>query len=804
MHFLALRPAISFLLVIAAGLIRAQDCRLTLSGLVQSDEGERLAGAVIRLTSGQVAATGDKGGFSFYPLCPGRYGLTVQFVGYETFSDEITLLRDTVMHIRLETAKTVLSEVVVHGHFDNEIREGNRQLVSARQLEANRGRPLGEILREAAGLGVLQTGPSVFKPVVHGLHSQRLLLINNGVRHESQQWGAEHAPEIDPHTADNVVIVKDASSLKYGPEALGGVMLINPAPLPEEGGWGGEVFSHLQSNGRGGGMALMAEGASRKVKGLGWRTQSSLKRLGDFESPRYVLSNTGVSELNFSLATGLHGSRLGWDAFFSHFQTELGILRGISVSSLEDLRTAMTREPPQYTDAFTYAIQNPRQQTQHNLLKLQAHQHIRQGDLQLQYAFQHNNRREFDLRRQSLNDLPALHLNLFTHTIDAFWKQHTQQPAQWESGLNIIYQSNNNVAGTQRIPFIPNFVQLGSGAFLALSHQVNSLTLSGTLRYDYRHYEISGFDFANREYTDRFAIQGFAASGGVHYQASPNLQIISTIGSTWRPPHVSELYSAGVHQSAAAIEYGLLLNQTTNEVMPFGELHFKPERAWKWTNTLSVARKKWQVELTGHGNLINHYTYLRPEGITRNVRGVYPYLRYDQTNALFVGFDLNAGYRFAPGISASTQVTLLRAQDVTHNDYLIYIPPNRYSFFLTGQSQTQNKRVQLSARISATYTDRQRMAPRVITVEQLLDAYEQGIDPLQGIPAIFDFMSAPAGYVLLGLETGCTFRPDGKKMSIRLRADNLLNHAYRDYTDRMRYYALEAGRNISLSVQYSF
>ncbi|GIV37632.1 MAG: membrane protein [Cyclobacteriaceae bacterium] len=799
-----MRPAISFLLVFAAGLIRAQDCSLTLSGMVQSDEGERLAGAVIRLTGGPVGAAGNNGEFSFYPLCPGRYGLTVQFVGYDTFSEEITLLRDTVVHIRLKTAKTVLSEVVVHGHFDNELRYGNRQLVSGQQLEANRDRPLGEMLRQAAGLGVLQTGPSVFKPVVHGLHSQRLLLINNGVRHESQQWGAEHAPEIDPNTADNVVIVKDASALKYGPEALGGVLLINPAPLPEDGSWGGEVFSHLQSNGRGGTLALLAEGASRKLQGLGWRAQTSMKRLGDFESPRYVLSNTGVSELNFSLATGLHRSRLGWDAFFSHFQTELGILRGTSVSSLEDLRTAMTREPPQYTDAFTYAIQNPRQQTRHNLLKLQAHRHIHQGDLQVQYAFQQNNRKEFDLRRQPLNDFPALHLDLLTHTLDASWQQHTRQPAQWQGGINLIYQSNNNVAGTQRIPFIPNFVQLGSGVFLALGYQLNNWTLSGTARYDYRYYEVAGFDFANRRYADRFAIQGVAAAAGIHYQANPSLHIVSTVGSAWRPPHVSELYSAGVHQSAAAIEYGLLLNQTTNEVMPFDGMHFKPERAWKWTNTLSWQKKNWQADVTGYGNFISHFTYLRPEGITRNIRGIYPYLRYDRTNALFTGLDLHAAYHFAPGFSANAQVALLRAEDVTRSDYLIYIPPNRYSFFLTGQSNSQNRKAQFSARLSVTFTDRQRRAPRVITVEQLLDAYEQGNDPLQGNPAIFDFMPAPQGYVLLGLETGCTFRPDGKKMSIRLRADNLLNHAYRDYTDRMRYYALEAGRNISLSVQYSF
>lgn len=34
-------------------------------------------------------------------------------------------------------------------------------------------------------------------PVIHGLHSNRILILNNEVRQEGQQWGADHAPEID-------------------------------------------------------------------------------------------------------------------------------------------------------------------------------------------------------------------------------------------------------------------------------------------------------------------------------------------------------------------------------------------------------------------------------------------------------------------------------------------------------------------------------------------------------------------------------------------------------------------------------
>lgn len=45
---------------------------------------------------------------------------------------------------------------------------------------------------------------------------------------------------------------KDASAIKYGTDALGGVIIVNPAPLPESPGLGGSVNAILQSNGRSG------------------------------------------------------------------------------------------------------------------------------------------------------------------------------------------------------------------------------------------------------------------------------------------------------------------------------------------------------------------------------------------------------------------------------------------------------------------------------------------------------------------------------------------------------------------------
>lgn len=67
------------------------------------------------------------------------------------------------------------------------------------------------------------------------------MIINNGLRQEGQQWGSEHAPEIDPFIAKRMTVVKGASGVRYGADAIGGVILVEPDELPTQGKISGEI-----------------------------------------------------------------------------------------------------------------------------------------------------------------------------------------------------------------------------------------------------------------------------------------------------------------------------------------------------------------------------------------------------------------------------------------------------------------------------------------------------------------------------------------------------------------------------------
>ncbi|MFN3841103.1 MAG: TonB-dependent receptor [Cyclobacteriaceae bacterium] len=799
-----MKPLLFCPLLLWASCVQGQPCSYPLTGTVQTEPAELLSGATVELVPGPLTTTNELGAFQFENLCAGTYRLLVRFVGFEPYEVFVQIPVKAPVTVILTAQKKLLDAVEVHDHFEHVTVTNNYRILSGKELDETRGLPLGEALKRISGVSSIQSGPAIFKPAIHGLHSQRILILNNGIRQEGQQWGAEHAPEIDPFIASNIIIIKDASAIKYGAEALGGVVVVNPANLPEQQGAGGELNLITQTNGRAATLSGMLEGGSGKWEGFGWRVQGTARKSGDAQTPDYILSNTGFSELNFSLAAGIHKKLKGIDLFFSRFQTNLGILKGSSISSTEDLRNAMDREPPQYTKPFTYALENPRQEVSHNLLKINGHLHTAYGDFKVQYGFQYNARKEFDIRRDSLNSIPAIDLELITNTLDAEWQQHTSKRFSSSAGINTMMQINNNKPGTQRIPFIPDFTNFSGGVFYTGKLNLTSWAVDFGARYDYRYYQVVGYDFANRLYSSTYSFGNASFSVGATRSFHAHSVFVTNLASSWRPPHVSELYSFGVHQSVAAIEYGLLLDETTSEVLDFNSVNFKNEKALKWVNTWRFHKARFTTEITAYANYLFNYIYLRPYGITQTVRGVYPFFRYTQTNATFVGADWFGKVDVAGNFSLNGKISLLRAYDQTNNDYLIYIPSNRYELGTQWKKGIGKNRQELTFEASALYVDEQRRAPRVVMVAEILDAYALNEDPFETDKSNFDFMPAPPAYFLLNLQAGTALWIGNTKLDIRLRAANLLNHAYREYTNRMRYYADETGRNVALSLKFSF
>ena len=783
-----------------------EECTGSLRGHIRDEDGNPLIGAAVILTPGKKGQITDaQGAFKIESVCDGSYVVEIQYIGYEDVSVELQIVGNVTRDFALTEAITELKEVIVQHHDDTNTEHAtNYTALNERQLAEYSGKSLGEMIKEVPGVTSLQTGPGIFKPVIHGVHSQRLLILNHGIRQEGQQWGAEHAPEIDPFIASSIVVIKDASAIKYGTNALGGVVVVNPPPVPLTNELAGTFSSILNSNGRSATLSGMIEGGIEHHQGWGWRVQGTARRAGDFETPDYVLTNTGVKELDFSAAAGYHGDKQGVDVFFSRFHTEIGILQGTAIGNLDDLASAMERDRPLYTADFSYDISEPRQEASHHLLKINGHIEGRAGDWRVQYAFQNNDRKEFDLRRGDLSKIPAIDLKLNTHSLDAEWEKAHTGPQTIAFGVNAMAQTNENIPGTQRIPFIPDFDNISGGLYAITKIPLADWTVDAGLRYDYRKYNVKGFDFKNALYSASFAFNNVSATLGVTRKLDPGSQINLNVSTSWRPPHVAELYSIGTHQSAAAIEYGLMLDSITNEVLDINDVSFSAEQALKAVASYQVDIDRIHFSITPYVNYIFNYIYLRPEGITRNIRGVYPYFRYRQTDALFFGVDIDAAVKISKHVVASPRVSLLRARDIINDDYFLFVPSNRFAVNLRYERPVAFGFGPFYIESKTQYVVKQTASPKVITVHQIKEAQENDQDPFNGDFSNFDFAEPPAGYFLWDLAAGISVRTAGVQYDIRLASENVLNKTYREYTNRLRYYADDLGRNFSVSIKCIF
>ena len=750
--------------------LHAQKCDLVLRGRVLHRENNQPieAAYVWLLESKSGISTDASGNFILRDLCPGKYTLQIQYLGHKEIKQQLTLNAGSSNQTFLMEEEAVdLSGVEVHGHRESVQTTTAVKSLYGEALLQSRGESLGESLKRVAGVTTFSTGNTISKPVIHGLHSNRILILNNGIRLEGQQWGAEHAPEIDPFLADEITVIKGAETVRYGPEAMGGVILVNPAALPTSKISSTEINLVGSSNGRAGNVSVTHSGGSEKIAGLGYRIQGSGRRAGNIQAPNYYQGNTGMAETSFSGALGYSSKKLGTEAYYSYFTTQLGILRDAHTGNLSDLQQIIKNGAPFTQAEFTYSIDNPKQVVTHHLAKLKAHYHLNPSwKLNFQYGFQANHRQEFDRRRGDRNARPSLDLELFTNTLEVFVDHNLSSNWTGSFGIHLIQQANSNVPGTGVTPLIPNYDMLNGGVFLMEKYLKGPLELEAGLRYDYR--TVTAARYISNELQEAdLSYQNTSAFFGGLYQLSPSLSFTSNLGTAWRPPNVNELFSQGLHHGAAAVE--------------LGDADLVSEKSLKWVNGLTFEGKRTTLELTGYVNQIRDYIYLNPTGETFvSLRGTFNVYEYLQADALFYGLDVSGTYTFSDQLNGYAKGSVIRAKNIETESFFPFIPSDRMDWGL-----------------SYSFGAKENIQSNRFTISNLLVS-RQTREP------DFDLAPAPAGYALLNVGYAKKIQLAKNELSLSVQVSNLLNTEFKEYMNRFRYFTADMGRNFQLKFNYQF
>jgi iron complex outermembrane recepter protein len=763
-------------LCLASG--RAQSgCLYVLRGTINDATSQKpipFATIYVRETGGG-ASTDENGKFSIAHLCRQVYTLEISHIECQHLTKTVEMNGNTEGVFVLEHDDKLLHNVVVSAkRVDLATTQTNSEL-SGVDLDKKRGETLGDMLKALPGVTTLNTGATLSKPVIQGLHSDRILIVNNGVRQEGQQWGLDHAPEIDPFIANRLTVLKGASAVKYGVGAIGGVILVEPRALRDTLGIGGEAIVQHFTNGRSGIVSGCVEGKNER---FAWRVQGTGKRSGNLKTPQYFLENTGVEELNGSAMLGFDVGNWKTEVFYSHFYSKIGIFKGSHIGNLTDLKAAIERGTPQNEADFSYDISRPAQRVAHDILKVKTVVPTADiGRLTVLLAGQYDLRQEYDAHR------PGGKIPLgFDKAEIAFESPTGQMRLDWEHrsvknfvggvGLEGLFQVNNTFAGG----LIPDFQQLTTGVYATERWRrfPSPLEVEAGIRYDFRQLSTTTTKYGQTD--KQFSFGNTSASVGGIYHLKNWGKVTANLGTAWRSPNVNELFSEGVHHGTASFERG--------------DPNLVPERSLSTTFGFEATTANYQINLNIYQNKIANFIFLQPDSTpVLTIRGAFPAFSYHQTDAILRGGDVKMQARIKGELWAKGSASVLRAQNTGTKEWLPLMPADRWEAGLLynfKDNTVQNGFTELS----------------VSRVEKQ-NRIETLTNPI-GETTIRDYAAVPEGYTLLNAGVGGDFRFFSKKTQIILRGSNLLNVAYRDYLDRLRYFSNAVGRTISVSFKVSF
>lgn len=741
------------------------------------------------------------GSFIIRNIPNGPAKVLITYVGYKPIDTIIAVNGNLEINFKMKQKNEQLDEIVVkhkNNYFNHSVSE---QKIKEKTIEKFSSQSLGNLLKEVPGVSVLKSGNTVVKPVINGLHSSRVAIFNNNVKLEDQQWGMEHAPNFDVNAAGKITVLKGASALQYGGDAIGGIVIIEPFSTKKDTLFGKTIMT-MESNGRGGTIS------SSLHKGnfcdWSWNAQGSFKYYGDREAPDYTLSNTGNREANFSGDLKYIGKKFDFAAYYSLYSATIGILSASHIGNVNDLYNSINNQTPSVTDDFTYSIKNPKQKVQHHLAKLNYNYYFKDGQtLALQYAFQFNNRKEFDLRTGVSDSKPALDLNLLTHTVNADYKLSVDA-WDFKSGIMGLYQNNTANPNTGVRPLIPTYNKFDAGVYaVADNHLSEDFSIEVGIRYDFSTIEATKYylksRWEERDYSPQFdnfiagdfgtqwltkptfTFHNFSASIGTQYSFGEGFDWYFNLSRAVRNPNPSEFFSDGLHHSSGMIE--------------LGDLRLEQEKSNKISTSL---QKKWQkvkINLNPFLNYIEDYMFLKPIGFETTIRGAFPVWEYQQTNALLTGVDFNSEWQISEHWQHRLLLTYVNGRDKTNNDAIIDMPPLTLNNRILFSKKEWNN---LTLELQSEMVFRQTQFPDNNFTTNII---ENG----DFVPVEVDISTPPPAYHLLHFTSDFQFKVSEHSLAtLGFSVFNILDTPYRDYLNRQRFYADELGRNFQIQLKINY
>ncbi len=614
--------------------------------VIESSTGEPLIGANIIIMENNRGAASDRNGyFRIERLPSGIYTLRVQYVGYSTVTQTITLSEtDDLIKIVMEERTLEIDEIIVTASpLGSPVGYQPAQSLSGESLQLRAASSIGEMLDGMPGLAMRSFGSAPARPVIRGLDGDRVLVLENGERMgDLAETAADHAIAMDPLAADKIEIVRGPASLLYGSSALGGVVNIFNEDIPRY--WSGGASGTLALQGAS--MNNAAAGFGRIMYGTShWVTTGriSYRSAGDIKTPEGILPGTFMRNLTGGAGIGYSNDRTHGGFTVNFLDKTYGLPEAIDDPN-EDVEIRMDR----------IALQGGLNRELSGFFK----------DIEFRVSGAQYSHQEIEIEREDDGSVDEeIELEFIQSTISStITARHGKAGLLSEGaiGVNVLYRSLD-VGGKETLT-----PDARSTVFAMFVYEEIPVLNNLRLQFGGRLEGHSISSIANEQFQDADKSRTsttFSGSAGLNYRLLKSLEIGFQFARAHRIPTVEELFSDAPHLGTGKYEIGdpALKNEIGHGLDLFAK----------------ISARSLQIEAAGFINSIDNFIFLRPTGEMHVPSGLPVYI-YESENALLTGTEIYVQTLLSDRVHFETQLSYVRgSRRDAESTPLPIIPPLR-------------------------------------------------------------------------------------------------------------------------------